>query len=262
MNKQKLHQTCYKSLARLKKASPTILTCIGAVGVIVTAVLAARAAPKASERVRTVPQKPTKLEVIRLSWKYYIPTAIAGTATIACIFGANAINRRQNALLIGAYTMLSKSYKDYREVTKKLYGEDSDAKIIAEVAKNVYVEADGMGLYSFEEDFNNEKVLFYDSCTKRYFSSTLPAVINAEYHVNRMIQLQGYITLNEFSDFLGIEHIENGDVLGWDFDEMLEYGLLWLDFDNSLAKMDDGLECYIITPMVAPMMEVDYHNCE
>ena len=128
MNKQKLHQTCYKSLARLKKASPTILTCIGAVGVIVTAVLAARAAPKASERVRTVPQKPTKLEVIRLSWKYYIPTAIAGTATIACIFGANAINRRQNALLIGAYTMLSKSYKDYREVTKKLYGEDSMQK--------------------------------------------------------------------------------------------------------------------------------------
>ena len=261
MNKQKLRQTCYKSLARLKKASPTILTCVGAVGVIVTAVLAARAAPKALECMQKVPQKPTKLEVIRLSWKYYIPTAIAGTATIACIFGANAMNKRQIASLIGAYTMINESYKNHREAAKELYGEDADSKIIAEAAKKVYVSADGMGLYSFEEDSQSDEVLFYDSCSRRYFLTTLPAVINAEYHVNRMIQLRGHITLNEFYDFLGVEHIDGGDCIGWYFDDMLEYGLMWLDFDNSLVKLDDGLERYIITPMVSPVMEGDY-NCD
>ena len=258
MNKQKLHQTCYKSLARLKKASPTILTCIGAVGVIVTAVLAARAAPKASERVQTVPQKPTKLEAIRLSWKYYIPTAITGTATIACIFGANVMNKRQITSLIGAYAMINESYKNYREAAKNVYGEDADAKIIAEMAKKVYVSADGMGLYSREDDLKSEEALFYDSWSRRYFTSTLAAVINAEYHVNRNLQLRGYVQLNEFYEFLGIEKTMGGDNVGWYFDEMIEGGVMWLDFDNSFVKLDDGLECYIITPILFPATEPDY----
>lgn len=37
----------------LKKASPTILTCIGAAGVVATAVLAVKATPKADMRTMT-----------------------------------------------------------------------------------------------------------------------------------------------------------------------------------------------------------------
>ena len=52
--KPKLSQ---KAGQALKKASPTILTCIGAVGVVATAVLAVKATPKALEMVRADSRK-------------------------------------------------------------------------------------------------------------------------------------------------------------------------------------------------------------
>ena len=61
----------------LKKASPTILTCIGAVGVVATAVLAVKATPKALEMVRADSRKnhdgdqhaATRVEVVKSCWK-------------------------------------------------------------------------------------------------------------------------------------------------------------------------------------------------
>ena len=75
-----------------QKASPTILTCIGAVGVVATAVLAVKATPKALEMVRADsrknhdgnPHAATKVEVVKSCWKCYIPAAVTGAATIAC----------------------------------------------------------------------------------------------------------------------------------------------------------------------------------
>lgn len=95
----------------LKKASPTILTCLGAIGVVVTAVLAVKATPKAMEMVKADsrknhdgdPNAATKVEVIKSCWKCYIPAVVTGTATITCIFGANVLNRRQQASLTSAY---------------------------------------------------------------------------------------------------------------------------------------------------------------
>lgn len=46
----------------MKKASPTILTCLGAIGVVVTAVLAVKATPKAMEMVKADSRK-------RIGWK-------------------------------------------------------------------------------------------------------------------------------------------------------------------------------------------------
>ena len=105
----------------LKKASPTILTCIGAAGVVATAVLAVKATPKADSLIKADsrrnhdgdPYAATKLEAVKSCWKCYIPAAATGVATIICIFGANTLNKKQQASLASAYALVNRSYSDY-----------------------------------------------------------------------------------------------------------------------------------------------------
>lgn len=106
----------------LKKASPTILTCIGAAGVVATAVLAVKATPKADSLIKADsrrnhdgdPYAATKLEAVKSCWKCYIPAAATGVATIICIFGANTLNKKQQASLASAYALVNRSYSDYK----------------------------------------------------------------------------------------------------------------------------------------------------
>lgn len=213
----------------LKKASPTILTCIGAAGVVATAVLAVKATPKADSLIKADsrrnhdgdPYAATKLEAVKSCWKCYIPAAATGVATIICIFGANTLNKKQQASLASAYALVNRSYSDYKHKLKELYGEDAHKKIMESIAAEKssmppITATGGFSNSSLEfEDANEEQRLFYDSFSKRYFQATISQVLQAEYHINRNMVLGAFVTLNDFYDFLGISHVEGGDVVGW-----------------------------------------------
>ena len=258
----------------IRKHMPVILTYAGVCGVVGTAVMAVRATPKAlsliqlekerinAELYKTAKEngkeefprvdKLTPKEVIAVAWKCYIPSIMFGFSTIACIISIHALDKRNQASLASAYAMLNETYKQYRDAAKSVYGEDADAKIQAEIAKDTFISADGMAVYSPDADFS-DKLLFYDFFSKRYFESTLAAVLTAEYHINRNLQLRGYSTINEFYEFLGLDGIKFGDKMGWGIDELVtDCGCLWLDFENHKAKMDDGLECFIVSPIYEP----------
>lgn len=244
----------------LKRSSPAILTCLGAIGVVATSVLAVKATPKAVDIIRAREgidhegnyYGPTKLEVVQLTWKCYIPAALVGLSTIACIFGANVLNKRNQASLASAYALLRESYQQYRKAANTVYGEDADSKIKVQIAKDAYVSADGYSVYSSDLDSESEKILCYDLFSQRYFTSTMAAVLNAQYHVNRNISLYGYASINEFYDFLGIDKIDQGDDIGWDYDGLVEDGIIWLDFENSNTELDDGLRCCVISSLIEP----------
>lgn len=244
-------------MSYLKRGSPIILTGIGAAGVVITSVMAVHATPKALKLIHKDsrinhdgdPYAYTKVEAIQSAWKCYIPSVLIGTSTIVCIFGANILSRRQQAALTSAYTMLSESYKQYRKTANAVYGDDADSKIKAEMAKDAYITTDDWGYqtYNMEMDPESEQVLCYDFISKRYFNATMAAVINAQYHINRNLQLRGYSSLNEYYSFLGIEGIEYGDEMGWRLEELYEGGEMWLDFDNRKTMLEDELECIVIS---------------
>jgi len=244
----------------IKRNSPTILTCISAVGVLVTTVLAVKSTPKAVELIKRDsrinhdgdPYAFTKKEVVQSCWKCYIPTTVIGLSTILCIFGANVLNKRSQASLVSAYSLLNESYQKYRKAAKKVYGEDADSKISAQAAKDIYVSADGYHTYDPNID-ESEKILFFDNYSGRYFTSTMASVINAQYHFNRNLALRGDAYLNEFYTFLGIEPIDRGEVFGWSIDDLMAGGVMWLDFENRLVTMDDGMECYIVSALWDPI---------
>lgn len=251
----------------LKQASPAILTCVSVVGMVATTVMAVKATPRATRLIEqaevekslklgqgseSLDGELTPLEVVQLTWRCYIPAAAIGLSTIACIFGANALNKRNQASLVSAYAMLSESYQRYRRAANTVYGEDANSKIKAQMAKDTYVSADGYSVYSSDLDPESEKILCYDLFSQRYFTATMAAVLNAQYHVNRNLCLRGYTAINEFYEFLGIEPINHGDEIGWSMDEFLEGGIMWLDFENSQSVLDDGMECCVISALWDP----------
>lgn len=238
----------------LKYAAPTVLTCVAGVGVIGTAVSAVRGTTKAQRLLREAADEKgedlTKLEAIKVAVPAYIPAVLIGVSTISCIIGANILNKRQQATMASAYAMLNQTYQRYRKAANKVYGENADGKIQAEMAKDVYVSGDGL-IYNPDMDKQKEKILFFDSNSQRYFHATIPAVLNAMYHLNRNLLLRGEVSLNEFFSFIGIDKVDGGDDIGWSAYELYENGLMWLDFENVYTKLEDGMECCIISSCVS-----------
>lgn len=247
----------------LRRTSPTILTALGIVGVAGTAVMAVRATPKAMKLIKAKKDelktdKLTPMELVQTTWRCYIPSALIGVGTVTCIIGIGIMDKRNQAALTSAYAMLNESYKQYRQAAKKVYEEDADNKIHAEMAKDALIASSDWGyqVYNMDMDPESEHLLFYDLASKKYFTTTIAAVLNAQYHVNRNLALRGDCSLNEYLSFLGVDGVANGNEIGWDITYMVEeIGAYWLDFDNHKTTLEDGLECIVIDTMALNKFE-------
>ena len=229
----------------------TILTCMGGVGLVATAVLTATATPKAMTRVDKAREEKgeelTKVEVVIAAAPAYIPPVLTGLATLGCMFGANTLNKRQQASMASAYALVDTSFKEFKKKVGEVYGEDAVQKVQAEIAKDKYEESDIQ-----PEDGMK---LFYDDFSGRLFESTLEKVQKAEYNINRDLSMQGYATLNQFYDYLGMVPIESGNDLGWSADMNFDYYWQeWIDFGHHKTTMGDDLECIMITMFSEPTL--------
>ena len=226
----------------LKRNASTILTCFGAVGVAGTAALAVKATPEATrlcDEVRREKEEPTKLDYVKAAWKPYIPAVLVGVSTITCIFGANVLNKRQQAALASAYAFLDNAYKEYRKKVKELYGEDADTNVKRALILDKYEEEKNN--YTFESD----ECLFYEFNHGEYFERTRAEVVSAEYRLNMKLERKGWAILNDFYDFLDLPRSEIGDRIGWAYGDG-KYECPWVDFEHSLVELEDGMECHII----------------
>ena len=245
-----MNKLLYSSKAFLKRNGSTILTCLGAAGTVVTVVTAVKATPKALNAIKQAEEekgeKLTKMEVVQVAGPAYIPTAITGAATIACIFGANVLNTRKQASLMSAYALLDSSYKEYKDKVKELYGEEADANVRDELAKDKHKN----------ETANSDKRLFYDEYSERYFESTIEKVLQAEYELNRTIAIDYGVYLNEFYDLLGIDPVDYGDFMGWSTYELCDCQWhCWIEFSHRKVILDDGLEVTIISLDTEPSFD-------
>lgn len=235
-----------------KQTVSTILTVIGGVGVVVTAVMAVKATPKALKKIEEAEEikgeELTNFEKIKVAGTTYIPTLVVGASTVACMVGANILNTRQQAALMSAYAFLDSSYKDYRRKLIELHGEEAHEEIVnalaIEKAQDTWITANSFvsNTCLSTDKACGEPVLFYDSWSGRYFENTIEQVMAAEYHINRNFTLRGYVTLNEFYTFLGLEETDHGDGLGW----TVEDELYWVDFNHRKVELEDGLEVIIL----------------
>ena len=225
----------------------TILTCLSAVGVVGTSYLSGKAAIKAHEKLEELPKDVSVKTKIKKVAPIYIPAVAAGAATISCMFGANFFSRTQQASMLAAGAVLEQTYKKYRDKAEELLGENV---VESELAKD-----------DIPPELGKEERLFYYNYYENgehpeygsYFNSTVDKVLKAEMEMNRLFILRKKATLNDFFKLLGLNEVDGGNDLGWSEEVGSEYyGYSWIDFDHFETKLDDGLECTIITTPFQP----------
>ena len=247
---QHIEKIIYRAGGFVKRNSSTILTCIGAAGVIATAVTAGFGAIKASKLMDEAREEKgeelTALETVRAVAPAYIPPIAIGISTITCIFGANAFNKRQQASLISAYALLKESYSEYRKTVTDIYGEDADEKVKSVICEKKYESFD------FKPNDENMRV-FYEETYGDFFEASEADVYYALYHFNRNFQLRGYADVAELHEFLGLPVKDSDEVIGWNMDDYYESGLIpWIDFQFIEKTLDDGMSYFILCPEWEP----------
>lgn len=261
-----------KILAKVKgityKHGPEILTGIGIAGMITTTILAVKATPKAFELLQEkekenidkqikdgVPYEELKnglppVEVIKITWKCYVPAAVTCAASIACLIGASSANVRRNAALYSAYKLSETALSEYREKVVETVGEKKEKAIKEKVDKE---RVDKKPVSKSEVIVTSRgNTLCYDYLSDRYFESDIDQIKKAENTLNKQIlhDLCGYVSLNEFYDELGLNHIGVGDDIGWNVDKLI-------DIRISSQIADDGRPCIVVNHENAPFYEYD-----
>lgn len=252
-----------------RKHSPEILTGIGIAGMISTTVLAVRATPKALMLIEEKKREKkfavikdggdpdlTKLEIVKTAWKPYIPAAVTGAASVACLVGASSVNARRNAALAAAYALSESTLADYKEKVVETIGEKKAQEVKDAIAKDK-IDNDPV---SRKEVVITDKgeTLFYESLSGRYFKSDYESIRSAVNTLNEQLLLDEYITLNEFYEAIGLDDIQPlGDQLKWRVNpDSSDKGLIQLDFSSQLT--DDMTPCGVIGFSNPPKYDLRY----
>ena len=235
--------------ATISKHSPEILTGIGIAGMVTTTILAVKATPKAIKLIEA--EKRAKhvdalspVDTVKTVWKCYIPAAMTGASSIACLIGSNAINAKRNAALTTVYTLSEMARNEYKEKVIQTIGEKKE-RTIKEKVDAERIKRDPV---SKKEVIITEKgtTLCYDHVFGRYFKSDIDIINRAMNKINREIVINMYASLNDFYAELGLSPVEMGYDLGWNIDD----GTIEIEPSSQLA--DDGTPCLVIDYSVSP----------
>lgn len=239
------------------KHTGLVMTVLGTVGVITTAICASHDTVKAVKIVRDELHydpdiwcggRPKTVDVVKAAWSCYIPTILSATATIACVFGSRYADMYQQKTLISAYLVLNQAYDRYREKTKIIVGEDTELTIRTAVLKEKRKDL------KFFTVPSAETMIFYEEHCDHFFERTMLEVQDAEYQLNRKFAMDGEVCINDFLELLALDPVPYGDEFGWSMDDDYDfYNTSWIDFQHRLVELDDGMECYIIDFLRKPV---------
>lgn len=228
----------------LDKNSPAILTALGSIGVVSTAVMTHVATTKANEFVRTIdPYPQTKLEYLKLTWRYYVPPAIMGATSIASIVCANKINTKRNIALAGLYTLSENALIDF----KKKVAQNVKPKDFIRMEDEIYEEKIKKNPPKDEQIIITGKgdMLCYDCLSGRYFKSDIEKLRRIMNDLNKDLIDTMWVSVNDLYFLLGLESIKMGEDIGWKPDTLL-------DFKFSSRLTDDGEPCIVLDYNMIP----------
>lgn len=236
--------------------SPEILTGMGIVGMVSSVVMAVNATPKAleilhEERIALIREAErkggncaadlTKKEIVSLTWKCYIPTAVTVLMSGACIIGASSINTSRNAALLAAYTMSESAMREYQSKVVDIIGKEKNRELKDEIIQD---RVDRKPITNQElVIFGEGEILCYDVSSDRYFKSSANKLESIKNEINRRMRSE-YVSLNEYYYEIGLKGTDLGETHGWNIDRG------YVDLYYS-AILKDG---------TTPCLAVDFNN--
>ena len=241
----------------LKKHSPEFLTGIGIAGMITTTVLAVKATPKAlqiidEEKEVTDQAKLKPIDTVKLTWKCYVPAAITGTTSIACLIGASSVHVKRNAALATAYTLSERAFSEYKEQVVETIGEKKE-KTVREKVDKAHIEKNPVSKHEVLLTGKGE-TLCNDYCTNRYFKSDIDVIKQGLNRLNATLLREDYVSLNDFYDEIGLDQAGLGDEVGWNSSRV---GKNLIELNISYQGADNGQPCAVISFDPMPYREYD-----
>lgn len=235
----------------LTKHSPEILTGLGIAGMVTTTVLAVKATPKALRLIEARgEEKLTPVETVKTTWKCYVPAAITGAASIACLIGANSVSAQRMAALTAAYKISETALTEYREKVVETLGEKKEQLVRDAVAKDKVEKNPASRNEVIITDTGS--TLCYDAYSGRYFKSDKDKIMKAINEINSQMLEDGYVSLNSFYYEIDLPETKIGDNVGWRYDRDK---FVKPCFSSQLT--DDGKPCMVVDFMVAPHYHFD-----
>lgn len=243
MNKHALSKLTRDIRLSLSKHSPEILIGFGIAGMVTTTVLAVKATPKALQLINVRKEELqvdslTPMETVKTTWKCYIPAAVTGAASIACVVGSNSVNAKRNAALATAYKLSETAFTEYRDKVVETIGEKKE-HVIRDKVSEEQIKANPINKTEVVVTGKGQTLCF-DPLSSRYFYSDLEkikrAVNKLNYEINTSPFCNQGVTLNDFYDEIGLSGTMTGDSLGW----TLHTGLI--DVYPSAQIVDEGEE--------------------
>lgn len=260
MNKQNITGLVKTIQTSVVKHSPEILTGIGVAGMVTTTIFAVKVTPKALDLIAKAEDENdtygdgeplTKIEIIRVAWKPYIPAALTCIASIACLIGASSVNFRRNAALATAYKLSEAALTEYKDAVIDTIGEKKEQAVKEKISKNrveqnpvsnntIYITGDG-------------DTLFLEPISKRYFYSDIEQVRSIINTLNEALYNDpfGHIPLSDLYDAVGLTQTDISNDIGWN----INGGSIKVDFHPAMS--DKGKPCLALYYETAPSWDYD-----
>lgn len=273
MNKPNVTKLFNTVKAGASKRSPEILIGLGIAGMVTSTVLAVKATPKALKLIeaekrrqnRELIEETTKagsdtcgridklkpVEIVKTTWKCYIPAVVTSGVSIACLIGSNSVNARRNAALATAYKLSETALTEYKDKVVETIGEKKE-KVIREKIAQDHVDKNPDVNKSEVVVVGSGDVLFLEPVCGKPFKSdieTVRKVIN-DFNYRMTTGQEEYISLSELYDEFNLKHTKASDALGWNLgrDGQIEVEFL-------ATKTEDGRPCLELNYAVAPRYE-------
>lgn len=171
-----------------------------------------------------------------------LPVAGAFAIGTACVILSDACNTRMLHAANTAYNNLAKNYHEYKAAVIGALGAEAN-----KLAMKTAAEEHKPDISEDEPPLPDGTYHFYDEFSRNDFVAELADVIAAEYEFNRLFQMTGSVTINQFYDLLNAPHVERGDEKLFECDEVADWtGFVWIDFENVEHIEEDGLKWYSI----------------
>ena len=240
---------------------PTILTALGIGGGLTAIILAVKETPKAQEELEELEKEELNeahqdedrvihhriMPRLKIYAKVYWPTAVVFMSSAICIIFANKIHLKRNAALLAAYQLSTMNLNDLRNKIEEVEGKKKLKALEDDIAKDKVASSN---VPSNVVVIGSGEHLIYDVPSGRYFRSNIEKVRQAVFQINTILQSENCATLNDFYDYLGIEHIGIGNDLGW---RCYSVNDCLLDMEYSSHISPNGEPCLTLKYDVYPL---------
>lgn len=266
-----------RQLLKLSKNSPTLLVVGGVVGLGVTAVMAAKATRKLDPIVDTHKklridismsansQRDEQKQLVSLYTgtavqlgKLYGPTLLVGGLSAFSVLSGHRILKTRHIATMAAYTGLMEQFQAYRARVSETLGPEMERDIHNGAIGQWEEDPDHKGEYKLKSKFGDTPGSFlrpfFDEANPNWTrdpTSNFLFLKGVQSHMNRVLQLRGYVFLSEIYDALGMGHMKTPEtiVTGWLYqnvrgDGYIDFGFM-TDQSPEAVAFRNNAECSV-----------------